>query len=189
MHSSEFRSLKRRAGIADEPAHFKRERLHVAGQEFPEEKCNFVDFGLQSEAEWKRRFSALAQLARDAGVRDEDIEAIRTRPLERPAAATTSVIIQQCEAEKQAALQQAMEVAEAEKQAALQQAMERAEAEKRAALHQAMARAEVEKQAAFALGWRAQALALVAPREGPPSPRVSTPTKDEEVMMAWEPVP
>ena len=67
--------------------------------------------------------------------------------------------------------------------------LERAEAEKRAALHQAMARAEVEKQAAFALGWRAQALALVAPREGPPSPRVSTPTKDEEVMMAWEPVP
>jgi hypothetical protein len=81
---SEVRSLKRRASIAEETVRIKKERIDEAEQEYEEEHRTFTNFSQQLAEKWEQRFDALAQLARDAGVRHEDIEALRTKPWQQP---------------------------------------------------------------------------------------------------------
>ena len=72
---AELRSLKRRAGVAEEALRIKKERLDEARQEYEEEHTTFTVFSKQLDEMWEQRFDALARLARDAGVRHEDIKA------------------------------------------------------------------------------------------------------------------
>ena len=85
----ELRLLKRRAGVAEETLRIKRERLDDAEKEYEEEHRTFTVFSKQLEQKWEQRYDALARLVRDAGVPDEDIEAVRKQPL-RDAAATSA---------------------------------------------------------------------------------------------------
>ena len=78
---AELRELKRRAGIAEEAVRIKKERLDEAEQEYEEEHRTFTVFSNRLEEKWEQRFEALARLALDAGVRQEDIEAVRKQPL------------------------------------------------------------------------------------------------------------
>jgi hypothetical protein len=77
---TEQRTLKRRAGIAEEEARIKKERLEEAQQEYEEEHITFTIFSKHLEEKWEQRFDALARLGRDAGVRIEDIAAVRQQP-------------------------------------------------------------------------------------------------------------
>eukprot|EP00966_Prymnesium_polylepis_P197070 4566638-Prymnesium_polylepis.1 len=72
---AELRPLKRRAGIAEETVRIKKERLDEAEQEYKEEHQTFTIFSKRLEEKWEQRFDVLARLARDAGVRSEDIKA------------------------------------------------------------------------------------------------------------------
>lgn len=114
-------------------------------------------FSKRLEAKWEQRFDALGQLARSAGVQNEDIEAVRSQQLGAAVAAASDTAIgialrqaaSRAEADKQAALRQAAMRAEADKQAALQQAAVQAEKEKRAALQQAAAQSEARLERAL----------------------------------------
>ena len=147
---AELRSLKRRTGIAEETVRIKKERLDEAEQEYEEEHQTFTIFSKRLEEKWEQRFDVLARMARDAGVRSEDIEAVRLQPWraapqeQHTAAAEREAAVER-EAEKEAALQQAATRAEAEKEAALQQA-----AAKLAATEAAAARAADEAAAKLA---------------------------------------
>ena len=72
--------LKRRAGIAEETVRFKKERLDDAEQEYEDEHRTFTCFSKQLEEKWEQRFDALVRLALAAGVRNEDMAAVRQRP-------------------------------------------------------------------------------------------------------------
>ena len=111
---TELRCLKRRAGIAEETVRIKKERLDEAEQEYEEEHQTFTIFSKRLEEKWEQRFDVLARLARDVGVRSEDIEAVRLQPLRAAAQ-------EQHTAEREAAAEQEAAAA-AEKEAALQQA-------------------------------------------------------------------
>ena len=80
MVRTEVRVLKRRAGIAEETVRFKKERLDDAEQEYEDEHRTFTCFSKQLEEKWEQRFDALVRLALAAGVRNEDIAAVRQRP-------------------------------------------------------------------------------------------------------------
>ena len=54
----------------------KRERLEEAEQEYEEDHQTFISFSTRLEEKWEQRFEMLARLARDAGVRSEDIKAV-----------------------------------------------------------------------------------------------------------------
>ena len=77
---AELRSLKRRAGVAEEALRIKKEWLDEAEQEHEEEYSTLTYFSKQLEEKWEQRFDALARLAQDAGVRHEDVEAVRMQP-------------------------------------------------------------------------------------------------------------
>ena len=136
------RSLKRRLGVAEELVRIKKECIEENNELYDEEHRNFTKFSKRLEAKWEQRFDALAQLAQDAGVKREDIEAVRSQQLDSTTAAAADTALDM-------ALQQAAALAEADKQAALQQVAARAEADKQAALQEAAARAEADKQAAL----------------------------------------
>ena len=76
----EVRVLKRRAGIAEETVRFKKERLDDAEQEYEDEHRTVTCFSKQLEEKWEQRFDALVRLALAAGVRNEDMAAVRQRP-------------------------------------------------------------------------------------------------------------
>ena len=69
----EFRSLKRRAGVAEETLRIKKELLNDAEQEYEEEHRSFTIFSQRLEEKWEQRFDALARLAQDAGVRHKEL--------------------------------------------------------------------------------------------------------------------
>ena len=77
---AELRSLKRRAGVAEEALRIKKEWLDEAEQEHEEEYSTLTYFSKQLEEKWEQRFDALARLAQDAGMRHEDVEAVRMQP-------------------------------------------------------------------------------------------------------------
>ena len=77
MANEEVRRMKRRLDIAEEALRIKKERLEDAVQEYDEEHKTFTIFSKRLEEKWEQRFDALAVLARDRGVQNEDIEAIR----------------------------------------------------------------------------------------------------------------
>ena len=79
---AELRQLKRRAAIAEETVRIKKERLDEAEQEYEEEHQTFTICSKRLEEKWEQRFDMLARMARDAGVRSEDIEAVRLQPLQ-----------------------------------------------------------------------------------------------------------
>ena len=80
------RTLKRRLGIAEETVRIKKERLDDAEQEYEEEHRSFTVFTQRLAEKWEQRFESLAHLARDAGVRQEDIAAVRSQPWRESAA-------------------------------------------------------------------------------------------------------
>ena len=117
----ELRSMKRRAGVAEERLLIKKERLDGAEQELEEEHRTFTAFSKRLEEKWEQRFDALARLARHAGVRHEDIEAVRLQPWQTAAhvqQATTAT--ERVTAAEQEARQAAVEEEAAAERAARQ---------------------------------------------------------------------
>ena len=104
LEMSELRSLKRRAGIAEEEVRIKMERLDEAEQEYEEEHRTFTIFSKHLEEKWEQRFDVLARLARDAGVRPEDIEAVRLQPWRAAVQAHTTAAGRQAAVEREAAV-------------------------------------------------------------------------------------
>ena len=85
--SDDTRSLRRRAGIAEENVRIKKEQLVEAKEQlveaeeqYDEEHRTFTAFSKKLEEKWEQRFNALAVLAHGAGVQTEDIEAVRRQP-------------------------------------------------------------------------------------------------------------
>ena len=118
---AEVRVLKRRAGIAEETVRFKKERLDDAEQEYEDEHRTVTCFSKQLEEKWEQRFDALVRLALAAGVRNEDMAAVR----QRPCRAVESVLESDGAVERAAreqsvavALQQTATVADADKERA-----------------------------------------------------------------------
>ena len=80
MQAQNARSLKRRLGVAEETVRIKKEQFEQAEKCFEEEHSSFTSFSKRLEEKWEQRFDSLAVLAAGAGVRAEDIAAIRTQP-------------------------------------------------------------------------------------------------------------
>lgn len=87
------RSMKRRLGVAEETVRVKRERLEEAEQEYEEEHRTFTLFSKRLEEKWEQRFDALAALARDAGVQNEEIGAIRKQTGQQTAGVATATSV------------------------------------------------------------------------------------------------
>ena len=80
MQAQNARSLKRRLGVAEETVRIKKEQFEQAETYFEEEHSSFTSFSKRLEEKWEQRFDSLAVLAAGAGVRAEDIAAIRMQP-------------------------------------------------------------------------------------------------------------
>ena len=78
--ASDARTLKRQLGVAAETVRIKKERLEEAEEAYGEEHRTFTAFSKRLEEKWEQRFDTLVALAADAGVRTEDISAIRSQP-------------------------------------------------------------------------------------------------------------
>ena len=115
----ELRSLKRRAGVAEQSLAIERQavqikkvRLDEAEQEYEEEHRSFTVFSKRLEEKWEQRFDALARLAHDAGVRREDIEAVRLQQWQalvqeqQTTAAEREAVEREAAAEREAAVEQ-----------------------------------------------------------------------------------
>ena len=120
---SELRVLKRRAGIAEEVARIKKERLDEAEQFYEEEHRTFMSFLQRREEVWEQRFELLARMASAAGVQHEDIDALRKQPwqdaaaipeLERVAAVEQAAASERAAAAEQAAAAERSAAAEDE---------------------------------------------------------------------------
>ena len=158
---AELRSLKRRAGVAEEALRIKKERLNDAEQEYQEEHRTFTVFSQRLQEKWEQRFETLAQLARDAGVQQEDIEAVRKQPPQEVAA------VQDRAAAEQEAAATSERAAAAERVAATEQRAVAAEqravaAEQRAAAAEQRAAAAEQSEVQLAAAQAATARAAEA---------------------------
>jgi len=87
---TEVRGMKRKLGVAQETVRVKSERLKEAEQgrdeaeELYQEEHRSFAVSKRDEEKWEQRFNALAAMARAAGVRSEEIEAVRKQPFYAP---------------------------------------------------------------------------------------------------------
>jgi hypothetical protein len=95
-------ALKRRIGIAEEMVRIKKERLDEADQEYEAEHRTFTIFSKRLEEKLEQRFDALEGLVRDAGVREEDITAVRMQPWRDASAQRSPVVERRAAAEREA---------------------------------------------------------------------------------------